>query len=245
MLGAILARTPLQYWPVRIRHGYLRGGRWTLWPHSAYWRGHYEPDVQAALAQYGPAEGGSAWDLGAHFGFYTLWLGRAVGPAGLVCAFEPDRVSFTRLRRHVAMNHLAQVHLYPLAASDSGGERRLIQSGGAGATTSHLPYHGEIAAGGPATTVPTVALDDLAARDHLLPPQFIKIDIEGHAAFALRGALRVIAAHHPRILVSLHSPDEADGVRDVLQPHGYSAKAFDGTPVSWRETLFHTVILQA
>jgi FkbM family methyltransferase len=231
--------------PVRIRHGYLRGCRWTLWPHSAYWRGHYEPEVQAALARHAPAEGGCAWDLGAHFGFYTLWLGRAVGPAGQVCAFEPDWVSFKRLRRHVAMNHFDHVRVYHLAASDSGGERLLIQTGGAGATTSHLPYQGETAAGGPVVPVQTVALDELAARDRLAPPQFIKIDIEGHAAFALRGARNVVADHRPTMLVSMHSPDEVDGVRQVVQSCGYSAYALDGTHLTWPETLFHTVVLKA
>jgi FkbM family methyltransferase len=243
-LGVILAWTRLQYWPVRIRHGFLHGCRWTLWPHSAYWRGHYEPEVQAALSRHAPAEGDSAWDLGAHFGFYTLWLGRAVGPAGQVCAFEPDWVSFTRLRRHLAMNRFDHVHAYNLAASDTGGEQRLIQTSGAGATTSHLPYPDEAAGDRPAVTVRTVTLDELAARDGLSPPQFIKIDIEGHAAFALRGARQVIAGHRPTLFVSMHSPDETDGVRAVLQPYGYTAFALDGTPIAWRETLFHTVVLK-
>jgi len=244
LLGPLLSRTPLQYWPVRVRHGFLHGCRWTLWPHSAYWRGHYEPDVQAALARIAPSTGGVAWDLGAHFGFYTLWLARAVGPTGQVCAFEPDCVSFDRLRRHVAMNQLGHVRIYQCAVSDTAGIRQLVQNQGAGATTSHLPYQGETAAGENAVAVEAVALDALIERDQLAPPQFVKIDIEGHAAAALRGAQNVLTRHRPVLLVSMHSPDEVEGVRVQTEPLGYHPCSLDGSRVDWPGTLFHTVVLE-
>ncbi|QYM80485.1 FkbM family methyltransferase [Horticoccus luteus] len=244
VLTSLLAHTPLQFWPVRIRHGFLRGNRWTLWPHSAYWRGDYEPEVQAALARNAPPLGGAAWDLGAHFGFYTLWLARAVGPAGQICAFEPDLVSFDRLRRHVTMNRLGHVQIFQCAVSDDTGNRLLIQSQGAGATTSHLPYQGETTAGQHTVAIQTVALDALAEKEAWRPPQFIKIDIEGHAASALRGAQRTLGRHHPVLLISLHSPQEVDGVRIELQPLGYQPYALDGARLDWSETLFKTVILK-
>jgi FkbM family methyltransferase len=244
LAAQLLSRTPLRYWPVRIRHGYLRGCRWTLWPHSAYWLGSYEPDVQSALARLRPGTGKAAWDLGAHFGFYTLWLARAVGPSGQVCAFEPDHVSSDRLRRHVEMNGLGQVRVYPCAASDSAGERQLVQSEGAGATTSHLPYLGEVAGRGGTVAVRTVALDALLESDRLAPPQLMKIDIEGHAAAALRGAQGVLRRHRPVLLVSLHSPDELDGVRAQTEPLGYRPFALGGSPIEWPAALFNTVVLE-
>lgn len=233
MLGALLAHTSLQYWPVRVRRGYLRGCRWTLAPHSSYWRGYYEPEVQAALARHMPPAGGVAWDLGAHFGFYTLCLARAVGSTGQVCAFEPDAVSFARLRRHVAMNRFDHVRLYQRAASDCAGSRLLVQHHGAGATTSHLPYQGESTSGQPTSSVQSVALDELRAADRLRAPQFIKIDVEGHAAAALRGARKLIADHRPSMLVSFHSPDELDGVRSETLPLGYRPCALDGVRMDW------------
>ncbi|HVU25336.1 MAG TPA: FkbM family methyltransferase [Opitutus sp.] len=243
LLEAVLARTPLQRWPVRIRHGFLRGARWTLWPHSAYWRGHYEPDVQAALERHAPPPGAAAWDLGAHFGFYTLWLARAVGSTGQVCAFEPDAASFARLRGHVASNRLEHVRLYPCAVSDAPGERLLVQTEGAGATTSHLPYLGEAPPSANAASVHTVALDALLASDRLAPPAFLKIDIEGHAGSALHGARALLARHRPTILISLHSPDEVEGVRAALAPLGYAPRALDDSTLGWSDTLFRTVMV--
>jgi FkbM family methyltransferase len=242
--AVLLTRTPLQYWPVRIRRGFLHGASWTLWPHSAYWRGHYEPDVQAALARWAPPPGAAAWDLGAHFGFYTLWLARAVTDSGQVCAFEPDATSFARLRRHVTLNRLAHVRLYPSAVSDTSGERLLVQTEGAGATTSHLPYLGETPPSAGAATVRTVVLDALLEADRLTPPAFLKIDIEGHAGAALRGGRAVLARHRPTILISLHSPDEVDGVRAETESLGYRPHALDGSLTGWPEALFKTVVLQ-
>lgn len=51
LLPLLLGQTGLDRLPVRIRHGYLRGARWTLWPHSAYLRGHHESDFQTALTR--------------------------------------------------------------------------------------------------------------------------------------------------------------------------------------------------
>lgn len=243
LVALFLAHTPVQYWPVRIRHGYLAGARWTLWPHSAYWRGHYEPEVQAALARVAPPRNGVAWDLGAHFGFYTLWLARAVGPAGQICAFEPDPVSCARLRRHVAMNRCDHVRVYPLAVSDRDETQQLVLSQGAGATTSHLPYQGEDARHANTIAVRSAALDELARRDELRAPHFIKIDVEGHASAALRGARRTLEQHRPVILVSLHSPDEADGVRTEVSALHYRLHNLVGAPISWADALFQTVLL--
>lgn len=245
LLVAVLSHTPLRFWPVRVKHGFLRGARWTLWPHSAYWRGHYEPDVQSALALNVPPTGAVAWDLGAHFGFYTVWLAQAVGPSGQVCSFEPDAVSFDRLRRHVTMNGLTHVKIYPYATSARAGEQVLVQNQGSGATTSHLPYEGESTEGLNTVSVRTIALDDLVARDGLRLPNFIKIDIEGHAASALAGAAELMKKARPVILISLHSPDELAGVRAHVEPLGYRPFDLAGVAMDWSATLFQTVVLKS
>ena len=227
--------------PTRIRHGYLRGARWTLWPCSAYWRREYEPDVLAALQLHAPSAGQAAWDLGAHFGFYSLWLARSVGPLGEVAAFEPDPTSYARLRRHVTLNPWAQVRAFACAASERDTSLRLIQSQGAGATTSHLAYQGEQPSSGTAVDINAVALDQLAERENLRPPVLIKIDVEGHAAAALKGARGVLRHHHPRLLISLHCPEECQGVRSELEPLGYLPYSLENRPIAWDDALFQTV----
>ncbi len=48
--------------------------------------------------------GSVAIDAGAHLGYFSLFLGRLVGPTGQVHAFEPDPRLYSRLAAHVAAN---------------------------------------------------------------------------------------------------------------------------------------------
>lgn len=100
--------------PVTIRRGAAQGTRWTLFPWSSYWRGTHEPEVQAAIMSLGGGDisGWNCWDLGAHFGLYSVALALRVGPEGQVAAFEPNPVSFARLERHRRMNGLDRLKTY-------------------------------------------------------------------------------------------------------------------------------------
>lgn len=234
-LAAILRRTPLGLWPVRVRRGIAAGARWTLFPWSSYWRGTHEPEVQEVLARLGNGriEGWNCWDLGAHFGLYSVGLARRVGPGGQVAAFEPNPLSFQRLARHRRMNRLSWLKIYPFAASASSGEAELFTYGDLGSTTTHLPHDGEARTDDIApVVVRKVRLDDLVANGELRLPQFVKIDVEGHGHRALAGMRKTLAATRPLIVAALHTPDEIQGMQAELEPFGYSWLRLDGTPAA-------------
>ena len=221
-LDRFLALTRLQNWPVRVRAGVAAGARWTLYPWSAYWRGTQEPAMHETLARFGDIEGWSCWDLGAHFGIYSVGLARQVGPTGEVAAFEPNPVSFERLERHRHMNGLPWLKTFKAAVSDHAGTANLLTYGDLRSTTTHLAYENET--GGDITqpvAVRTVVLDELVAAGQLRAPDFIKVDVEGHAHHALAGARRTVTTRRPLLIVAFHSEAEAQGVFDLLAPLGY------------------------
>jgi FkbM family methyltransferase len=213
--------------PTRIRRGVAKGARWTLFPWSSYWRGSYEPAVQRALCDLGQGDirGWSCWDLGAHFGFYSTALALRVGPTGQVAAFEPNPLSFERLERHRRMNGFDWMKAYPLAASDQTGFSELLTYGDLATTSTHLKYDGE---GSSESSMPlairTLRLDELVERGELRPPQFVKIDVEGHGHRALEGMKRAVAGSRPSIIVAFHSQPEVSGVLGILEPMGYHWK---------------------
>ncbi len=242
----LLDRMPIQHVPVRVFGGLARGARWTLYPYSAYWRGSTEPDVERVIREHGCKVGSVCWDLGAHFGIYTVGMAMAVGSTGEVACFEPDPVSFSRCRRHVAMNALSCVRLYDAAASDGCGFAPLIQSNGPGASTSHFAYEDEgTSAHATRVTVPTIRLDDLVTSRELRQPDFIKVDVEGHAAKALLGAHDTLARARPPLLISFHSVFEADDVRTLLEPLGYKTFSCEGQEVAWKDVVYRTALLKA
>ena len=210
--------------PVRIRAGLGLGARWTLYPWSSYWRGSHEPSVQAAIGALGGGDirGWSCWDLGAHFGYYSVAMAMRVGPGGQVAAFEPNPASFARLERHRRMNHLDWLRAYQAAVSDKSGASELLTYGDLGSTNTHLRYDDEAENKKSAPIgIRTLRLDDLVESGELRPPMFAKIDVEGHGHRALEGMKATVARHLPVLIIAFHSKAEVDGVLSILKPHGY------------------------
>jgi FkbM family methyltransferase len=241
----ILSRSPLQYIPVRVKGGLAKGAKWTLLPYSSYWRGHTEMDVEAAIKAHGSIEGATCWDLGAHYGIYTVGMARMVGESGQIVAFEPDKLSFSRLSRHVRMNNLSWVKLYNVAVSNKQGTDKLLRIYGAGESTSHLAYDNETVDPQTETLeVTTVTLDELVKSENLRLPDFIKVDVEGHGAKALEGARESLRQAHPTILMSFHSNAELENTHEILEPLGYRSYDIEGKRTEW-EGGHYTKILRA
>lgn len=242
----LLSRTPLQYWPVRVRRGLAKGAKWTFLPHSANWRIGGEPEIEVAIRLHGSIEGGCCWDLGAHFGIHSIGLAKLVGPAGQVAAFEPDPAAFRRLKLHVSMNGLRNVRLFECGVSDRDGEGEMIVSGDLGSTFTHFQYEDEPNdVDQSRIAVATSRLDTLVSGGIIGAADFIKIDIQGHGAQALRGASDSIEKKRPTILFSSHSPWESEGVRTLLRPLGYRCFNPQGQKIEWIDNHTATAILVA
>jgi FkbM family methyltransferase len=210
--------------PVRIRSGAAKGARWTLFPWTSYWRGTHEPAIQCAIERLGGGDirGWSCWDIGAHFGFYSVALAIRVGLGGQVAAFEPNPMSFARLERHRRMNRLTWLRTYQAAASDRSGGAELLTYGELDSTSTHLRYGGEaLGEGSVPVGIRALRLDELVESGELRAPQFAKVDVEGHGHRAIEGMRGSVAASRPTLIVGFHSKDEVEGVLGVLGPLGY------------------------
>ena len=141
------------------------------------------------------------------------------------------------------MNNLSWVKLYNAAASDKNGFDELVVSDGLGETTSHLKYEQE----GTSTRgvrISVVTLDSLVDQAQILPPDFIKVDVEGHGAKALAGARQSIERKRPTLVMSFHSENELDGTKALLEPLCYSAFDANGIEWSWSSCLYRTAVLR-
>ena len=152
------------------------------------WEGYTTAFVESCLRP-----GMVAIDAGANIGWYTLAMARAVGPAGLVYAFEPADEELTRLRSNVRLNALENVRVKPLALAEAEGWTTLSDTLDAGTTY----------VGGGKRPIATTSLDRLVADERLERVDFIKMDVEGSELNVLRGAREVLRRFRPMIMVEL------------------------------------------
>ena len=172
------------------------------------------------------------FDVGAHIGYHTLNFAVRVGASGQVFAFEPHPSHLERIEINLKRNPdlKARINLMPLAASNGQGRLKFfcaesIEAGGSSASFvegSSTPFPKSYYADYSAIGVETARLDDLIASGKCLPPDMLKIDVEGAESLVIEGALETIKKHHPRIVMEVHSLPNMLRVTTLLLPLGYS-----------------------
>jgi len=204
---------------MRILTGPLRGRRWVSGTAThGCWAGTYERKTQRVFEEI-VRPGDVVYDVGANAGFFTLLASKLAGPSGRVYAFEPLPRNIAVLREHVRLNGAANVEVLPLAVSDRAGTAYF-------AAADH-PAMGGLSDRG-ALEVETTTLD--ALRGTIAPPSFIKMDIEGAEHAALTGAIEVLCAAKPVILLSAHGLVQHDRCTELLRGLGYALTMLvDGT----------------
>jgi FkbM family methyltransferase len=138
-------------------------------------------------------EGDSVIDAGAHYGVYTVPLGRLVGSRGSVLAIEPASHAVAILRHNVSLNALSQVSVVQAALGDQSGEAVL---------SLHAdPSRNRLCSPGVQGTVgERIPLTMLDAIVRVRPVRFLKIDVEGAEGSVIGGGRGVISNDRPVVL---------------------------------------------
>jgi FkbM family methyltransferase len=204
--------------------------------------GTWGPDEQKFLATR-LRPGDVFYDLGAHIGFFSLLAARLVGPTGRVVAFEPSPLNAAQLERNIELNGFTNVTLVEAAVSSEAGFAQFDPANDR--VAARLTGHGESARDA-LLSVRTISIDGWRAETGFPDPGLIKIDVEGAEIAALQGALGVIQASRPVLLVEVHptvGPAFADYVEGTLRPLGYRATSLTNGPIRLSNKGFHVVLL--
>jgi len=129
-------------------------------------------------------------DIGANIGVFSLKVAKRLGDRGRVYAFEPQKDLVGAIRRSAFLNGIGQldgsgkISSYDLGLSDRDGD-----------VGFHIPTNGHL--GGARVVeshegerIRVVRLDDFLGKDFQC--DLVKMDIEGHEPYALRGMDRII-----------------------------------------------------
>lgn len=231
LLGRVL-RLPLRSIPASaelpILQGPLRGKKWVVGSNlHRCWLGFYEAAKQRKTVDL-VRSGMTCYDIGANSGFYSLLFSSLVGPTGSVVAFEPLPENAARLAHHLKINDCRNVTIKQAAVADFDGcanfrtaEEHQI---GCLSETGDLKIH-------------CCKLDTLVEDGEILPPDLLKLDVEGGEAAALRGAEHAIRGSRPVIFVATHGARQHADCRRLLADLSYDTYSLDNRPIDTTDEL--------
>jgi FkbM family methyltransferase len=204
----------------------IRGGKMDVDPSGSpqeFIRPHLKP-------------GSIAIDVGAHIGNFTVPMARALGPSGVVLAFEPFPQVFDCLEANVkkAANEdgdIAPVVCTQRAVGATNGKSTLYANPSNIAGASLL---GNLFGNANGMPVDVVTLDSLPLDK---PVSVIKIDVEGGELDVLKGAEKLLLRQHPALFIETQpSAFAAAGITEedfftYLRQLGY--RNFSPFPPEW------------
>lgn len=150
-------------------------------------------------------------DIGAHWGFFTMFAARNLASGARIIAVEPARANTAMLKRHIAANGMEElVHVVEAAVAghdgtgilhDAASENRSLFASG-----SQPPASGE--------PVEILSLETLLKRTESIIGRrgidFLKMDCEGAEYDALRAAPESVLARIRCISLEFHDLKQAD-----------------------------------
>ena len=136
-------------------------------------------------------EGGVALDGGANFGYNAVLMAKRAGPSGKVICFEPQRLMFDRLKENFPLNGLTNGDLRMQALWDSECLLKISEFASDG---QNFVNYGA-AKVGQGSECQAVTIDSLGLESL----DFLKLDLEGCEARAMRGGMGTISRFMPVI----------------------------------------------
>jgi len=186
-------------------------------------RDDYEPELK--LIEPYLTDGIVFVDVGANFGFYSVYASKKVGARGIVLAVEPNPFVSNILRKNTLINSCENVIIETCALSeragfatfwihdqDPWGSSSLVK-------TSKTPQSNII--------VPVRTLDDLVDTYKINRVHVIKIDVEGSELEVIKGARRVFDSSRPVVLMEWSSERQKQAghkwneLEDILREFKY------------------------
>jgi FkbM family methyltransferase len=158
-------------------------------------------------------------DIGTILGWFTC-LASLHLPQGKVFGFEMDDLNFALLQKNLELNRCQNVVAHNMAVSDAPGVVSYQRQGTQPSPGFHMQSAGSPAAaqGTVTVSVKSIAVDDFLQAQGVVP-DVMKIDVEGAEMSVLRGMLRTLRDHKPKLFLEVHPgrlPDFGTSTTEIL-----------------------------
>jgi len=178
--------------------------------------------LSTEIVQSETEDGMTVLDIGGNIGYYTLIFADAVGPEGSVFAVEPDRTNLELLNENVTANGFADRVTAINKAISSGSTQKYLKKSekhNLHTVVDVEPTHGDY------NTIECTTVDKFSSEFE--PPDFIRMDIEGHELHVFRGMKSTIKkCDSMKILFEVHDgyPKEMEEQISYLLANGFRPK---------------------
>jgi FkbM family methyltransferase len=207
--------------------------------YGIYFFGTYDPSMTSVFAHL-IKPGETVWDVGTERGWFTLQMGKLVGPTGRVDSFEAFPATCQKLASNVSMNKMNWVNVNCVGVSNTNGKMWFVPP--SNSVTHHVSFLNECNGIGYLTDqyiegaieINTISLDDYYLSQNINRLSLIKIDIEGAEVNALRGARNLIAKDKPIIAIefnretAVRAGSSVEELEEILVAYGYVLYLFKG-----------------
>ena len=171
--------------------------------------GFYEQDVLNQLDQYIP-DNSVVLDVGANIGNHTLYWAIKRN-AQKVYSFEPVHDTFKILKKNIELNDLKdKVSLFEIGLSDERTNAKITVFNPSNIGATHI---GKCEVG----DMQIDKLDNIEIKEKV---DFVKIDVEGHEHFVLRGGAEFFKKQKPAIFIESFDEQYPETAR-ILDIYGY------------------------
>lgn len=140
------------------------------------------------------------YDIGANTGYYGI-LAAFLGKGKIrTFSFEPMREYYQAILDSIKLNGLeSSLRAFNFALGEKA-EQLTMYLGGSGSSL-HKNFLGDQNA--PTKQIYVAKLDEVIAEKTLIPPDFIKIDVEGHELAVINGAEQTLREHQPVLFMEM------------------------------------------
>ncbi|NMH86472.1 FkbM family methyltransferase [Flavivirga algicola] len=181
----------------------------------SFYTGKYDPDLIAIIhSLFDPNL--CFLDIGGNIGYYSVSMGnfiRSKNASGNVVAFEPFEGNYLRLTNNLKandLNEICEVNQFGLSDKPAETEITLREDFKHGSNTGNAAIRTSEAMdeGFKLSPIKLEKLDDIWDKNYgnYNSIDIIKMDIEGHEDFCLKGGKETINKHRPTVLMEVNKP---------------------------------------